>query len=482
MLSTGPGFRYTSAPLPARYSYKSVFGHGPLGRDVLSAFVAKPISTFPQPCAAAFSLALARTHTRYKSFLSIRQRNHHRFGVSHEPSATHSCIMPRNEAPDNTVMRDVPPGDETGIYYILLGGLPFGTVWQLLKDWLREAGCDVDHVEVFQKSTSGWIRLIGKDNFERALRHLQTTAYNNRLLLYLDKNRANSIKIMELIDDPPPRPRAKLPVKHAAASRGQEEQEKAYAADAVPAMGYCEMLPESFWTPNDLQSMFGTDPFGMSRWGWQYGSTYTPGYRSYDQPLNPASPNGQQSSSSAYPRPDPAAAAGARPSKPPSRTGSGTTPSDSSRKPPHAGEERCKVHLLSLKHAASPQDVEEWVRGSLGPWAAAVCGVDIPMDQQKGHIRGSGYITFLSAAAAKRAADVLNQGLFMNRVVYARLVDEGDRGKAKGRGRGSRRCVSTGHPPDDKRPAQAAQQDAGGKAEARYSGPVIAHGTNYRPK
>lgn len=31
--------------------------------------------------------------------------------------------MPRNEAPDNTVMKDVPPGDETGIYYILLGGV-----------------------------------------------------------------------------------------------------------------------------------------------------------------------------------------------------------------------------------------------------------------------------------------------------------------------------------------------------------------------
>lgn len=90
-------------------------------------------------------------------------------------------------------MRDVPPGDESGIYYILISGvcrdmplapprtslaspdsgskkLPFATIWQLLKDWLRQAGCDVDHIQVFQKSTSGWVRLIGKDNFERALR------------------------------------------------------------------------------------------------------------------------------------------------------------------------------------------------------------------------------------------------------------------------------------------------------------------------
>ncbi|POR34843.1 RNA recognition motif domain protein [Tolypocladium paradoxum] len=429
--------------------------------------------------------------------------------------------MPRNEAPDNTVMRDVPPGDETGIYYILLGGLPFGTIWQLLKDWLREAGCDVDHIEVFQKSTSGWIRLIGKDNFERALRrrsqmhvsvsrelcangggveHLQTTAYNNRLLLYLDKNRTESIKIMELIDDPPPKPRGKLPAKHATTSHdqvwvrpcpcslprtatndagAQKEQGKGYAAGDAPVAGYREMPPEPLRMPNDLQNMFGTDPFGMSRWGWQYGSTYTPGYRSYDQPLNPALSSSQQSSSSAHPRPD---LVGARPSKPSSRTGSATSPSDSSRKPPRARDERCKVHLLSLKHAASPQDVESWVRGSLGQWAAAVCSIDIPVDHQKGRIRGSGYVTFLSSAAARRAVDVLNQGVFMNRVVYARLMDEGDRSRAHGRARGSRRSASsTGHQSDDKGPTPA-QQDAGGKTDARYSGPVIAHGTNYRPK
>lgn len=244
-------------------------------------------------------------------------------------------------------------------------------------------------------------------------------------------------------------------------------------------MAYPEMPPEPFWRPNDLQNMFGTDPFCMSRWGWQYGSTYTPGYRSYDQPLNPAFSSSQHSPSSACPRPDPV---GARLSKPSSRTTSATMPSDSSRKPPYAREERCRVHLLSLKHTASPQGVEDWVRGSLGQWAAAMCSIDIPVDHQKGRIRGSGYIGFLSAAAAKRAVDVLDQGVFMNRVVYARLMDEGDRGKAQGRTTTDpRRSATTGHQSDDKRPTPA-QQDAGSKADARYSGPVIAHGTNYRPK
>ncbi len=53
--------------------------------------------------------------------------------------------------------------------------MPFGTKWQLFKDWIREADCDVDHIELFQKSTNGWIRLLGRDNFERALRTVYPT-------------------------------------------------------------------------------------------------------------------------------------------------------------------------------------------------------------------------------------------------------------------------------------------------------------------
>ena len=90
---------------------------------------------------------------------------------------------------ETTIQADVGPGDQTGIYYITICNvrfspvapivlpslhhtsdhiqLPFGTSWQQLKDWARSA-CDVDHIEVFQNSTSGWVRVKGKDNFERA--------------------------------------------------------------------------------------------------------------------------------------------------------------------------------------------------------------------------------------------------------------------------------------------------------------------------
>lgn len=52
---------------------------------------------------------------------------------------------------------------------LLIGNLqlPFNVSWQQIKDYVRQV-CDVDHVEVFQKSTSGWVRVKGRENFDRA--------------------------------------------------------------------------------------------------------------------------------------------------------------------------------------------------------------------------------------------------------------------------------------------------------------------------
>ncbi|OAQ62583.1 hypothetical protein VFPBJ_11385 [Purpureocillium lilacinum] len=119
--------------------------------------------------------------------------------------------MPRNESPANTVMRDVDSGDDSGVYYLLISSvsLPFGTRWQAFKDWVREGGCEVDHVEVFQKSTNGWVRLIGRENFDLALYtgHLRTRPFAGREIIVDERNKREPIKILELIDDPPPKPR-----------------------------------------------------------------------------------------------------------------------------------------------------------------------------------------------------------------------------------------------------------------------------------
>ncbi len=83
----------------------------------------------------------------------------------------------------------VPPGGETGVYYIPISNvrrtscrtgvhqaraacadptcvqLPFSATWQQVKDFLRQVA-PVEHVEIFPRSTSGWIRVRGHDNFK----------------------------------------------------------------------------------------------------------------------------------------------------------------------------------------------------------------------------------------------------------------------------------------------------------------------------
>ncbi|KAG5941700.1 hypothetical protein E4U53_007371 [Claviceps sorghi] len=97
------------------------------------------------------------------------------------------------------IVVDVEPGEVTGIYYMPICNLPFGTSWQDFKDWLR-VGCDVDHVELFQSSTSGWIRLRGEENFNKAWTRLKEEYFRNRAIIASDKNRSEAIKVKRLID------------------------------------------------------------------------------------------------------------------------------------------------------------------------------------------------------------------------------------------------------------------------------------------
>lgn len=63
----------------------------------------------------------------------------------------------------------VAPGDQTGVYYIIVCGLGWKHSWQDLKDFARNYGDnstahkDIDRVEVF--GTNGWVRVIGKESF-----------------------------------------------------------------------------------------------------------------------------------------------------------------------------------------------------------------------------------------------------------------------------------------------------------------------------
>jgi hypothetical protein len=72
------------------------------------------------------------------------------------------------------VMAPVPPGNQTGFYYVIVAGLPFQCSWQRLKDFARNQQADgsyinINHALVYPDSTDGWVRVKGKSDFQRVL-------------------------------------------------------------------------------------------------------------------------------------------------------------------------------------------------------------------------------------------------------------------------------------------------------------------------
>ncbi|KAM0251120.1 hypothetical protein ACHAQJ_008326 [Trichoderma viride] len=93
-----------------------------------------------------------------------------------------------------TTQIDVEPGDKTGVYYVTFCNLPFGSKWQELKDWLS-GSCIVDFVELFSVSSSGWIRLEGKENFETSLAYIKSQPFKDRHIFFDARNKSEAIKI-----------------------------------------------------------------------------------------------------------------------------------------------------------------------------------------------------------------------------------------------------------------------------------------------
>jgi hypothetical protein len=71
-------------------------------------------------------------------------------------------------------MPRVPAGDSTGIYHIPICALPWNCSWQKLKDFAKnqqaDGSCiDVDLAVVYPDSTNGHIKVVGKENFSKAM-------------------------------------------------------------------------------------------------------------------------------------------------------------------------------------------------------------------------------------------------------------------------------------------------------------------------
>ncbi|KAH8780407.1 hypothetical protein BGZ57DRAFT_726552, partial [Hyaloscypha finlandica] len=98
----------------------------------------------------------------------------------------------------------VPAGDETGDYYIIVAGLPWNLSWQKLKDFARNQQPDgsyieIDHAMIYpQNQTNGWVRVKGKENFLRALTHLNGGELEHRALIADGRNETEPVMLADL--------------------------------------------------------------------------------------------------------------------------------------------------------------------------------------------------------------------------------------------------------------------------------------------
>jgi hypothetical protein len=67
----------------------------------------------------------------------------------------------------------IPPGNKTGVYYIVVAGLPWNTSWQSLKDFAKRVSdgtqLNIDYAMVYPASTDGWVRVVGLKPFRKVL-------------------------------------------------------------------------------------------------------------------------------------------------------------------------------------------------------------------------------------------------------------------------------------------------------------------------
>jgi hypothetical protein len=64
------------------------------------------------------------------------------------------------------------PGDQTGLYHLVVAGLPWQCSWAKLKDFvinISDPALNVDYVEVYPGSTDGLVRFTNKEDFNVAL-------------------------------------------------------------------------------------------------------------------------------------------------------------------------------------------------------------------------------------------------------------------------------------------------------------------------
>ncbi|KAJ0118331.1 hypothetical protein J7T55_009114 [Diaporthe amygdali] len=410
--------------------------------------------------------------------------------------------------PDYEIPRDVvPPGNQTGTYYIPISNLPFNVSWQEVKDHVRQV-CAVDHVEIFPKSTSGWVRVKGFEHFRAAFELLNGKEFKGRAVIADDRNADRPLKVRDLTVSGSSGS-ANRPASSSPKSAVEPASESSLFAGGP--VSYPSSIGISSPT-STASSAYGQDggsfsmPMSPSSYMTSPGTSFShgaimPSYdvltAAYPQPSMPTTTYGYYASGAEAQQPfygyqaapdrqptlyNQSASYAVQPIQPYSEyypppppsvailtnqladlTMGGAAPSGGG----VVYTEQRGIHIRELSRRASDDQVRRMICDAAGREAALINLVEVPLDKE-GNPRGYAIAHFRSADLARRMVDKLHGVDFKGRKLQVKLLKEGEAVGVGGCGAvaGSSRGHGHGHR-SGKHHSSSTRRDEGRRAERR---------------
>ncbi|KAK2604869.1 hypothetical protein N8I77_007763 [Diaporthe amygdali] len=350
--------------------------------------------------------------------------------------------------PDYEIPRDVvPPGNQTGTYYIPISNLPFNVSWQEVKDHVRQV-CAVDHVEIFPKSTSGWVRVKGFEHFRAAFELLNGKEFKGRAVIADDRNADRPLKDGGSFSMPmSPSSYMTSPgtsFSHGAIMPSYDVLTAAYPQPSMPTTTYGYYVSGA-----EAQQPF----YGYQAAPDRQPTLYNQSASYAVQPIQPYSEY--------YPPPPPSVAV--LTNQLADLTMGGAAPSGGG----VVYTEQRGIHIRELSRRASDDQVRRMICDAAGREAALINLVEVPLDKE-GNPRGYAIAHFRSADLARRMVDKLHGVDFKGRKLQVKLLKEGEAVGVGGCGAvaGSSRGHGHGHR-SGKHHSSSTRRDEGRRAERR---------------
>ncbi|KAI2630742.1 hypothetical protein GGR54DRAFT_167243 [Hypoxylon sp. NC1633] len=390
---------------------------------------------------------------------------------------------------NGTIQSNVLPGNQTNLYYILVSNLPWQTSWQHLKDHVRTV-CAVERVEVFNESTSGWVSVRGRENYDAALHLLNGGIFNGRALLADGKNATETIMIREAVGAPTSSgPSSRSP--HTTKFQASPSTQYSAATPPLtsPVAGYGEWTspttPSSYVATSTMEcapyTMAVTLPYDYSEAASCY--TYDTSASNYlDQSAMVSSPTmvqypyeagySQQYRMPEYQTNDYAMYNSVSPSE------SRATRSNTSCNGMIPTKQR-KIIVKHLPPSITYPQVQELIRKKAGSDADKVQHIDLPLTEAQDTNRGYALVTFQSEEVASKLIRRLNGQKHDGRELRVSYTKEGVSENETSRSR------TSGHKERREEREKKAKKESSRwssshdkKSKSQTSEVVIAHGSS----